>query len=82
MPMRLTPSKLRILDQLLFRFTQPQDAMGLCLVAATLAALSEPYQDWAVSPPSVQRSQHAPKMATPASRPWAPGSAPPGGVAS
>jgi hypothetical protein len=42
------PAKLRILDQLLFRFTKLQDAMGLRLVAATLAALSEPYEDWAM----------------------------------
>ena len=38
--------KLRILDQLLFRFTKLQDALGLRLVPATLAALSEPFEDW------------------------------------
>lgn len=38
--------KLRLLDQLLFRFTKLQDAMGLRLVPATLAALSEPFEDW------------------------------------
>ena len=32
------PNKLRILDQLLFRFTKLQDVMGLRLVPATLAA--------------------------------------------
>jgi hypothetical protein len=40
------PEKLRLLDQLLFRFTKLQDAMGLRLVPATLAALSEPFEDW------------------------------------
>ena len=38
--------KLRLLDQLLFRFTKLQDAMGLRLVPATLAVLSEPFEDW------------------------------------
>ena len=38
--------KVRLLDQLLFRFTKLQDAMGLRLVPATLAALSEPFEDW------------------------------------
>jgi hypothetical protein len=38
--------KLRVLDQLLFRFTKLQDAMGTRLVPATLAALSEPFEDW------------------------------------
>jgi hypothetical protein len=38
--------KLRILDQLLFRFNKLQDALGLRLVPATLAALSEPFEDW------------------------------------
>ncbi|MBK8640445.1 MAG: hypothetical protein IPN92_19965 [Chromatiaceae bacterium] len=42
------PNKLRILDQLLFRFTKLQDVMGLRLVPATLAALAEPYEDWAM----------------------------------
>ncbi|WP_295879903.1 hypothetical protein [uncultured Thiohalocapsa sp.] len=40
--------KLRVLDQLLFRFTKLQDAMGTRLVPATLAALSEPFEDWAM----------------------------------
>lgn len=40
------PEKLRLLDQLLFRFTKLQDAVGLRLVPATLAALSEPFEDW------------------------------------
>jgi hypothetical protein len=40
--------KLRILDQLLFRFTKLQDALGLRLVPATLAALSEPFEDWSM----------------------------------
>jgi len=38
--------KLRLLDQLLFRFTKLQDAVGLRLVPATLAALSEPFEEW------------------------------------
>lgn len=38
--------KLRVLDQLLFRFHKLQDALGLRLVPATLAALSEPFEDW------------------------------------
>jgi hypothetical protein len=38
--------KLRVLDQLLFRFTKLQDAMGTRLVPATLTALSEPVEDW------------------------------------
>lgn len=40
------PETLRILDQLLFRFTKLQDALGLRLVPATLSALSEPFEDW------------------------------------
>ncbi len=42
------PEKLRILDQLLFRFTKLQDALGLRLVPATLAALSEPFENWSM----------------------------------
>ena len=38
--------KLRILDQLLFRFLKLQDAVGLRLIPATLATLSEPFEDW------------------------------------
>jgi hypothetical protein len=40
------PVTLRILDQLLFRFSKLQDALGLRLVPATLAALSEPFEEW------------------------------------
>ncbi|WP_295583245.1 hypothetical protein [uncultured Lamprocystis sp.] len=40
------PETLRILDQLLFRFSKLQDTLGLRLVPATLAALSEPFEDW------------------------------------
>jgi hypothetical protein len=40
------PERLRVLDQLLFRFTKLQDALGLRLVPATLAALSEPFEGW------------------------------------
>jgi hypothetical protein len=38
--------KMRILDQILFRFTKLQDAMGSRLVPATLDALSEPFEEW------------------------------------
>jgi hypothetical protein len=41
-------TRLRILDQLIFRFTKLQDAMGQRLVPATLAAMSEPYEDWSM----------------------------------
>jgi hypothetical protein len=40
--------RVRVLDQLLFRFTKLQDAMGERLVSATLAALDEPFEDWAM----------------------------------
>lgn len=40
------PDKVRILDQLLFRFTKLQDTLGLRLIPATLAKLAEPYEDW------------------------------------
>ena len=40
------PEKLRVLDQLLFRFMKLQDAVGLRLIPATLAALSEPFEEW------------------------------------
>ena len=38
--------RLRILDQLLFRFSNLQDALGLRLIPATLAVLSEPFEEW------------------------------------
>ena len=38
--------KVRLVDQLLFRFIKLQDALGERLVPATLTALSEPYEDW------------------------------------
>ncbi|MGE3297387.1 MAG: hypothetical protein AB7I68_08525 [Porticoccaceae bacterium] len=38
--------KVRLIDQLLFRFIKLQDSLGERLVPATLAALSEPYEDW------------------------------------
>ena len=41
-------NRLRLLDQLIFRFTKLQDAMGQRLVPATLAALSEPYEEWSM----------------------------------
>lgn len=40
------PERLRILDQLLFRFSKLQDALGIRLVPATLAALAEPFEEW------------------------------------
>jgi hypothetical protein len=40
--------RVRVLDQLLFRFIKLQDAMGERLVAATLAVLDEPFEDWAM----------------------------------
>lgn len=36
----------RLSDQLLFRFTKLQDALGERLVSATLARLAEPAEDW------------------------------------
>lgn len=39
-------AKVRLVDQLLFRFIKLQDAVGERLVPATLAALNEPYEDW------------------------------------
>jgi hypothetical protein len=41
-------NQLRVLDQLLFRFTKLQDALGQRLVPATLAALSEPFEEWSM----------------------------------
>ncbi len=38
----------RLVDQLLFRFIKLQDAVGERLIPATLAALEEPYEDWAM----------------------------------
>ena len=38
--------KMRLVDQLLFRFTKLQDALGQRLVPATLAALAEPSDEW------------------------------------
>lgn len=40
------PERLRVLDQLLFRFSKLQDALGLRLIPATLAVLSEPFEEW------------------------------------
>lgn len=36
----------RLIDQLLFRFTKLQDALGERLVPATLVQLAEPFEDW------------------------------------
>jgi hypothetical protein len=36
----------RILDQLLYRFTKLQDAIGSRMIPATLAVLSEPFEEW------------------------------------
>jgi len=38
--------RLRLADQLLFRFTKLQDALGERLVPATLQQLAEPFEDW------------------------------------
>lgn len=38
--------KLRLLDQILFRFARLQDCFGERLVPATLEALSEPFEAW------------------------------------
>lgn len=35
-----------LVDQLLFRFTKLQDALGERLIPATLAQLAEPFEDW------------------------------------
>lgn len=37
---------LRLADQLLFRFTKLQDALGERLLPATLHQLAEPFEDW------------------------------------
>ena len=39
-------SLLRLLDQLLFRYTKLQDAVGERLIPATLAHLQEPFEAW------------------------------------
>lgn len=36
----------RLVDQLLFRFTKLQDAIGERLIPATLARLAEPFEEW------------------------------------
>lgn len=40
------PERLRLVDQLLFRFSKLQDAIGMRLIPATLTYLEEPYQGW------------------------------------
>lgn len=40
--------RVRLVDQLLFRFIKLQDAVGERLVPATLAVLDEPFEDWAM----------------------------------
>lgn len=39
-------SRVRLMDQLLFRFMKLQDVMGERLVPATLAAMGEPFEEW------------------------------------
>ncbi len=39
-------TQVRLVDQLLFRFTKLQDTLGERLIPATLAALNEPYESW------------------------------------
>ena len=58
--------RLRILDQLLFRFTKLQDAIGQRLVPATLAALSEPFEDW----PMIDRLNRLEKLGYLEVDPW------------
>lgn len=41
-------AKIRLVDQLLFRFTKLQDAVGERLVPATLAVLREPFEEWSM----------------------------------
>lgn len=38
--------KIRLVDQLLFRFTKLQDALGERLIPATLGLLQEPFEAW------------------------------------
>lgn len=38
--------RIRLLDQLLFRFIKLQDTIGERLIPATLSALGEPFEDW------------------------------------
>jgi len=52
------PETMRILDQLLFRFTKLQDALGLRLVPATLDRLSEPFEQW----PMIDRPNQLEKL--------------------
>lgn len=39
-------AKVRLVDQILFRYTKLQDAVGERLIPATLAVLDEPFEDW------------------------------------
>lgn len=39
-------ARIRIVDQILFRYTKLQDALGERLIPATLAVLREPFEDW------------------------------------
>ena len=39
-------ARVRIVDQLLFRFIKLQDTVGERLIPATLARLREPFEDW------------------------------------
>lgn len=40
--------RVRLVDQLLFRFIKLQDAVGERLVPTTLAGLEEPFEEWAM----------------------------------
>ena len=42
------PLLMRLTDQILFRFTKLQDAIGQRLIPATLAMMQEPYEEWAM----------------------------------
>ena len=59
--------QLRILDQLLFRFTKLQDAHGQRLIPATLAALSEPFEEWSM----IDRLNRLERLGYLAFDPWA-----------
>lgn len=41
-------SRVRVVDQLLFRFIKLQDTVGERLVPVTLAGLREPFEDWSM----------------------------------
>jgi hypothetical protein len=50
--------RLRLDDQILFRFTEPQEALGERLVPATLQQLAESFEVW----PMCDRLEHLEKL--------------------